>query len=461
MMNLQLVNQKTHEVLELGYRVLHASLFADDEQSHVDYLLKHMDIPHGATVLDAGCGVGEVAKLIQVRRPDLKFVLLNISDVQLAECPDGMEKVLGNFNFLPLADKSVDYVMFHYSLCHSANWVTTLREARRVLRDGGHMFINDMLRTGGDNGLMSSLLGCAAHSPHEIRDWTRRAGFGQQLGTIHTAKVQRLRALFDTPEVYDQIFQDVVPATFRLEIAPAMDAIESAFARHDRIGFQFSGGRDSTAALFKLREYWPRMTIYHTDTGDQFPETREVVRQVEAIVGQIVRVQGDVAGVRAAHGLASDLVPVDNMEFGRKVSGRDVKIISRYDCCFRSLMLPTHQRLIDDGITLVIRGQRDDEYAVQPLRSGDVVDGLEVLYPIQDWTGEEVSAYLNSNGLPIAPFYAAGVKRAPECMGCTAWWDEGRAQYMRDHHPAAFKSYAANMKTIRIEIDRQYAMLDD
>ena len=32
---------------------------------------------------------------------------------------------------------------------------------------------------------------------------------------------------------------------------------------------------------------------------------------------------------------------------------------------------------------------------------------------------------------------------------------------MRDYHPEAFKVYSANLKVIRIKIDRQYAMLDD
>lgn len=462
MFDLQAVNKATPTVLGKGFRVLQASLFAQTESAHVDYLLSYMKIPHGATVLDAGCGVGEVARLMKVRRPDLTFILLNLSDVQLAECPADMQKVHGDFNCMPaIADHSVDYVMFHYALCHSASWANTLREARRVLKDGGQLFVNDMLRNAGDNTLMAPLLGAAAHTARQVRDWSRQAGFGRIEATVHQPKVSRLRELFENGGMYDHLFQDVLPATWLLQTAPKVDAIASAFNRHTRIGFQFSGGRDSTAALFQLREYWGCMTIYHTDTGDQFPETREVVRQVEAMTGPIVRVLGDVASVRQIHGLASDLVPVDNIDFGRKVSGRELKIISRYDCCYRSLMQPMHQRLMADGITLIIRGQRDEDYVQHPLRSGGVQDGIEVLYPIQDWTGQQVSDYLNTNGLPIAPFYAEGVQRAPECMSCTAWWDEGRAQYLRDHHPEAFSTYASSMKRIRIEIDRQYASLDD
>ena len=232
-----------------------------------------------------------------------------------------------------------------------------------------------------------------------------------------------------------------------------------ALTRHERIAFQFSGGRDSTAALYLMREHWDRMTVYHMDTGDQFPETRAVVDRVAQDVS-LVRITADVTAYRAEQ-LASDLVPVDNLPLGLMVSGRTQKIVARWECCYRNLMEPMHQRMLDDGITLIVRGQRDDEFVAPPMRSGDVQAGIEVLYPIQQWSGAEVTAFLQAHDLPIAPYYERGARRAPECLGCTAWWDEGRAQYLRDHHPEAYAAYRENMKVIRIEIDRQYAMLDD
>ena len=47
-----------------------------------------------------------------------------------------------------------------------------------------------------------------------------------------------------------------------------MEAAAHAVARHEKIGFQFSGGRDSVAALHVMRPHWDRMAIYITDTGD-------------------------------------------------------------------------------------------------------------------------------------------------------------------------------------------------
>ena len=143
------------------------------------------------------------------------------------------------------------------------------------------------------------------------------------------------------------------------------------------------------------------------------------------------------------------------------VSGRRVKIVSRYDCCAHNLMHPLQRRMLEDGITLIIRGQRDEEYAAAPMRSGQVSrDGIEVLYPIEALTTAQVDEYLRSEGAPVAPFYERGMKRAPECMGCTAWWDEGRLTYMREHHPEAFKKVSFRVNAVQAEIKRQLAQLE-
>jgi phosphoadenosine phosphosulfate reductase len=45
-------------------------------------------------------------------------------------------------------------------------------------------------------------------------------------------------------------------------------------------------------------------------------------------------------------------------------------------------------------------------------------------------------------------------------MGCTAWWDEGRAEYLRRHHPAEHRVFLQRMADIRAEIDRSMAWLN-
>jgi 3'-phosphoadenosine 5'-phosphosulfate sulfotransferase (PAPS reductase)/FAD synthetase len=239
------------------------------------------------------------------------------------------------------------------------------------------------------------------------------------------------------------------------------EAITDAFDRHERVAFQFSGGRDSTAALYAMRDCWPFMSVYHLDTGDQFPELRRVVRQVEEDV-PIVRVQTDVRAVRRERGMPSDIVPFDNTAIGRDLSGRTVKIISRMECCAEALMNPLHERVLADGNTLLVRGTRLDEFkGGLPIRSGYREGSLELLYPIEHWTAADVTGFLKDNGLPLAPFYDLGMEQAPECMGCTAWWGEGRAEYMRQVHPEEHRAYMQNLRLIRGEITRQLQALDE
>jgi 3'-phosphoadenosine 5'-phosphosulfate sulfotransferase (PAPS reductase)/FAD synthetase len=451
------VDEATEVLLQQGVRVLNAHLLAENESKHVEAVLGLLDPPAGAVVLDAGCGVGEVARLMNASRPDLRFILLNTSQAQLAHCPEEMHKLQGDFAAIPLPDASVDVVMFNYSLCHSLDVPAVFREARRVLREGGILFVHDLVRRAGDNRLARLLFDASFHYPENLLDWALQTGFIADDLREHDSVVARLRDI--AGPMADPALEGTLPATMRFVRQTIADPVESAFARHGRIGFQFSGGRDSTAALYLLRPYWHRMTVYHLDTGDQFPETREVVERVGNDV-TIQRITTDVHQIRRDHGLPSDLVPVDNTPVGQLVSGKTTRIQGRYECCWRALMSPMHERMRADGITLIVRGQRDDEYATPPKRSGDSAEGFEVLYPIQSWTGDEVSAYLRDNDLPLAPFYERGARRAPECMGCTAWWDEGRAAYMRDHHPEKFAAYETNMRIVRIEIDRQLGMLE-
>ncbi|VTU38231.1 Dimethylglycine N-methyltransferase [Variovorax sp. PBS-H4] len=456
------VDQATERVLASGIRVFNGALFGDTEAEHVAVLLEALDPPEGAMVLDAGCGVGEMARLMHEARPDLQFLLVNTSEVQLAHCPEHFDRLHADFHELPVLDGVADVVVFSYALCQSGDFPRVLREAFRMLKPGGVLFINDMARLAGDNQLLEAELGAHAHTPEQLEAWAADAGFHLDFAIAPEVKLDRMRALIGNDGLADKLMGDIVPTIWRFQ---SFTGHQRAFHRHKgRVAFQFSGGRDSTAALYALREFWPQMRVYHVDTGDQFPETRAVVAQVEKDLAEagleLVRIVTDVQGNHQYAGYPTDLVPVDNTVLGQMVSGAPLRLQGRYDCCAANLMNPLHARMQLDGITLLIRGQRDDEYAAPPLRSGDVSDGFEVLYPIQGWSAADVDMFIAEHGLPVAPFYEAGARRAPECMSCTAWWDEGRAAYMRKHHPNEHKVFIQRMADIRREIDRSMSWLN-
>lgn len=233
--------------------------------------------------------------------------------------------------------------------------------------------------------------------------------------------------------------------------------IHGAIARHDKIAFQLSGGADSTAAMFAMQPFWDLMTFYHVDAGDQFPETVAVIDALSRHV-PIVVVRQDVKAYRAAVGMPSDVVPFDNTSIGRTLSGRTVPIVTRMECCATNLMGPLHEQVLRDGMTLLVRGTLAAEFKGPGYLASGWSDGqVELLNPIEDWSKAEVLSYLVRNELPIAPFYDQGMQQAPECMGCTAYWDENRMQYLRRFHPEAAEDYKANIKIIRTEVLAQMA----
>jgi SAM-dependent methyltransferase len=205
--NIQAIDQATDCLMEQGVRVLNAFLLEEDEAAHAKRLLDLMDPPQGAVVLDAGCGVGELARLMLGERPDLTFKLLNVSQHQLDLCPEGMERIRAPFEATGLPDASVDVVLFAFSLCHADDWGAALREAYRVLRPGGVVFIFDMARSkAGSNALMRELLQASAYRPAEILSVAHRCGLelvDAEDAQGHIPKVYRLQDAFGSQAAYE------------------------------------------------------------------------------------------------------------------------------------------------------------------------------------------------------------------------------------------------------------------
>mgnify|MGYP003651393971 CR=1 FL=1 len=138
--NDSVVADMTRKIVDGGARVF--QIFQrGSEADHIRFLLDEFNPPSG-TVLDIGCGVGEVARVMKEMRSDLDFILLNISQAQLDMCPP-FRKICADAADIPLPDESVDAVMACYVLGH-LDHDTALREMRRVIRPGGVLFVADM-----------------------------------------------------------------------------------------------------------------------------------------------------------------------------------------------------------------------------------------------------------------------------------------------------------------------------
>ena len=235
----------------------------------------------------------------------------------------------------------------------------------------------------------------------------------------------------------------------------------ATLARHERIGLQFSGGKDSIACLWLMRPWWDRITVYWLNTGAAYPETVALAEEVRAMVPRFVEIAGRQPQVVAEFGMPSDIVPASHVPMGLSGSGNPGPLIQdRYSCCLRSIMVPLHQRMFDDGVTLIIRGQKNADRLKSTLRSGDTELGVEYLFPIEEWSSQQVLDYLRSEGAPVPRFYEV-IGSAPDCITCSAWWEEGASKYLKRYHPAHYVAFQAKLDIINQAVSAHIAHFND
>jgi ubiquinone/menaquinone biosynthesis C-methylase UbiE len=142
-----LVRELTSEALERsGSGLLQIHRFAADDQAHVNELLAIFNLPEDNRVADVGCGVGELAKLMRVTRPDLHFILINKSQAQLAMCPKDLVQIEGVAEALPLTRGDLDAILAAYVIGHVEMLAHFINECDRVLEPGGHVYLYDLFK---------------------------------------------------------------------------------------------------------------------------------------------------------------------------------------------------------------------------------------------------------------------------------------------------------------------------
>jgi phosphoadenosine phosphosulfate reductase len=238
--------------------------------------------------------------------------------------------------------------------------------------------------------------------------------------------------------------------------------LEAALKQHaGHVALQFSGGRDSLAMLLLLRPYWDRVTVYYTASGDAYPETLALAHAVSQHVPRFVQIEGKVKETHTKHGWPSDVLPAGaTWRFGKEHIKGHLPLIDRHNCCYLSIMAPMHERMRADDITLILRGQRDADEPKSHVKNGETVDGFTIMYPIADWSAEQVDAFIEAQGLLLPPYYAAGATSAPDCMHCTAWLETNAHKYLRTNHPAVASEVQRRLNQIKVSVEPFMRNLD-
>jgi SAM-dependent methyltransferase len=113
-------------------------------------VLAELAPPAGRDVVDVGCGAGGLAR--RLAGLGARVVGVDVSAVALerarAQAGAGERYLEGRAEALPLPDASADLVVFHNSLHHVPGPERALAEARRVVRPGGAVYVQEPLAEG-------------------------------------------------------------------------------------------------------------------------------------------------------------------------------------------------------------------------------------------------------------------------------------------------------------------------
>jgi phosphoadenosine phosphosulfate reductase len=238
--------------------------------------------------------------------------------------------------------------------------------------------------------------------------------------------------------------------------------VKEVFDRHEHGVLQFSGGKESLACLELTRPWWDKLTVIWVDSGDSFPETREQMMRVADTVPYFMAVKANQPQHILDFGLPADVLGVWNTPGGREFRpGDQIRLQDPLMCCKTNRWDPMQNAIRVIGATLVVRGQRKNDRHKGPQRSGQVLDGVEYLFPLEGWDESRVLGFLLEKGIELPRSYEFN-KSSLDCQHCTAFLGEnqGKLKYMDKYHPEVADVVRFRLRTIRRAVQEEMAPLN-
>ena len=91
-------------------------------------------------------------------------------------------------------------------------------------------------------------------------------------------------------------------------------------AGHKNIVLWFSGGKDSMACLYLLKDYLSDITVLWSNTGKNHPELLDTVSRAKKLCPNFIEIKTNRDAQWKENGLPSDIVPIDYTKIGQGVT---------------------------------------------------------------------------------------------------------------------------------------------
>lgn len=221
----------------------------------------------------------------------------------------------------------------------------------------------------------------------------------------------------------------------------------------------FSGGKDSMACLYLLREQLSTIYVLWVNTGKYYPETLAVIEKAKALCPNWLEIKTDRDGQWKINGLPSDLVPIDSTLHGQSVTDcKAVTIQSYLQCCMENISIPLWKASKALNADVIIRGQRAEEAHRATTSDGQIHDGIQFIHPIENWTKQEVLEYLKSQMGELPAHYTLD-HSSMDCYDCTAFaaHSHDRVAYTKERHPDLYADYKQKLMAVHDAISTPLA----
>jgi ubiquinone/menaquinone biosynthesis C-methylase UbiE len=115
------------------------------------YSLEHDFLPlihNNMNLLDIGCGRGKFLNMVKVPKTGIDLSQKNLKIVKEMQGLSALSLIVADAENLPIKDSCIDFIHFSSTLHHIPNYLKTLKDSIRILRNHGLLYFSESNRVG-------------------------------------------------------------------------------------------------------------------------------------------------------------------------------------------------------------------------------------------------------------------------------------------------------------------------